>query len=197
MSEAALRWTIVGGVVLVVLAYRAITRHAERRDNEHFAALAAHCGASVERESEFSQLYRTTVGDRELTVSERYRGGGIGSNSTATRYVSVVTTLRGHAWDLHSVSIRTRLFKSAADPFEEAIKVEEFGLPMREGWLTSNVRSALMNLFDAAQRRGNINIEGGELVYRRAASPRSFAPDAMAALVRCHAELAAALERAR
>lgn len=184
MSEAALLWAIVGGVVLVALAYLAITRNAERRQTEHFAALAAHCGASVERESEFSWFFRTTVGDREVTVSTR-------------RYVSVVTTLRGRAWDLHSVRIRMRLFKPAADSFEDAIKVDEFGFPMSEGWLTSDVASAVTTVFESAQRRGDINIEGGKLVYRRAASPRSFSPDAIAALVRCQSELAAALERGR
>jgi hypothetical protein len=197
MSETALRWLVVGGLVLLVLAYRVTSRHAERRRSAHFALWASHCGSRVERKGELSQRFRVKLGDRELEVRDEYRGGGAGSNTTGSRYVSIVTALVGRAWDLHSVSIRLRLGRSSVPFSENAIKVEEFGLPLREGWLTPDVLSALAASFAAAHRRGVISIDGGELVYREITSPRSLSPEVLAALLDRHAELATAIERAR
>lgn len=195
MSETETRWLIVGGLALLAFAYVAIMRYSERRRSEHFALLAAHCASSVEEEGESSQLFRVQIGDRELEVRDAYRGGEIGSSSSGSRYVTIATKLRGRGWDLHSVSIRLRLGRAADQPFEKAFKVEQFGLPMRESWLTPAVRSALAASLAAGHRLGSINIEGGELIYREIGSPRNFSPEALAVLLDRHAELAPEIER--
>ena len=197
MSETVERWLILAGVVFVVLLYRAIRKIGERRRSEHFALLASHCGSTVEVKSETSQRFRAERADRMLEVRDEYRGGGLGDSSTGSRYITIGTKLRGRAWDLHSVGIRRRLGRSLTDPFEKAIKVEDLGMPMREGWLTPDVRAALTASFGAAHRLGTINIEGGELFYREAGSPRMFSPEALLKLIDRLVELAAAVERAR
>jgi hypothetical protein len=193
MSETATKWIIVGAVVVVFLMYRAVLKRGERRRVEHFNMLAALLGTKVDAGS---ARFAITVDDRDVEVRDEYRGGGIGSNGYGARYLSIVTPLRGRSLDLYSVQVKRRFGRSTRRAFDEAFAVEEFGLPMRKGWLTADVRSSLEAAIAPGDLYGRINIEGGDLIYRVIGSPQRFSPDALRSVVGHLVRLAAATERA-
>jgi hypothetical protein len=194
MSESATKWVIVGAIVVVFLTYRAVMKRAERRRVEHFNMLASVLGGKVDTES---TRFALTVEERDVEVRDEYRGGGIGASGHGSRYVSVATPLRGRSWDLHSVQIKRRFgLRSTHRPFDEAFVVEEFGLPLRKGWLTADVRSCVEAVIAAGDLYGRINIEGGGLNYRVVGSPQSMSPESLRLLVGHLLRLAEATERA-
>ena len=193
MSESGSKWVIVGAIVVVFLTYRAVMKRAERRRVEHFNMLASVLGAQVGTDS---ARFAITMDERDVEVRDEYRGGGIGASGYGGRYVSIVTPLRGRSLDLHSVQVKRRFrLGSTPRPFEEAFVVEEFGLPMRKGWLTADVRSSLEGVIAPGDPYGRISIEGGNLIYRVIGSPQSFSPETLRSLVGNLTRLAAATER--
>src|SRR5688572_20420725 len=123
MSEIGTKWVIVGAIVVVFIAYRAVTKRSERRRVEHFNMLASALGARVDGES---ARFAITVDERDVEVRDEYRGGGIGANGYGARYLSIVTPLRGRSLDLHSVQVKRRFsLRSTLRPFDEAFVVEE------------------------------------------------------------------------
>ena len=196
MSETATKWLITGGIVLVVVVYRVLVSRGERRRAEHFDLLASALGATVDRQ-DGSARFVVTAGERDVEVSDAYRGGGMGAGGHGARYVSIATPLRGRSWDLHSVEIRPRFrLGSSARPFEERFAVEEFGLPMRKGWLTADVVSSLEAFFAVADSYGRISIEGGSLVNRVVGSPQRLSVETLRSLAGLLVRLAASIERA-
>lgn len=190
-----MKWVIVAAIVVVFLTYRAVWKLGERRRVEHFNMLASVLGA---RADTGSARFVIKVDERDVEVRDEYRGGGIGTNGYGARYLSIVTPLRGRSWDLHSIQVKRRFsLRSTRRPFDEAFVVEEFGLPMRKGWLTADVRSSLEDVIAPGDLYGRINIEGGDLIYRVIGSPRTFSPDSLRNVVSHLARLAAATERAR
>jgi hypothetical protein len=137
------------------------------------------------------------VSERPVDVRDEYRGGGTGSSRSGAHYVSVVTPLRGRSWDLHSVQVKRRFRLSTKPlPFEDTFVVEEFGLPMPEGWLTADVRSSLEAVILPTDRYGHISIEAGGLMYRIVGSPERLSPETLRSLIGHLVRLAAATERA-
>lgn len=193
MSETATKWVIVGAIVVVFLTYRAVLKWGERRRVQHFNMLASGLGAKIDTES---AVFSITVDERDVEVRDEYRGGGIGANGYGARYLSIVTPLRGRSLDLHSVQVKRRFGRSTRRAFDEAFAVEDFGLPMRKGWLTADVRSSLEAVIAPGDLYGRINIEGGDLIYRVIGSPQRFSPDSLRSLVGHLVRLAAATERA-
>jgi hypothetical protein len=194
MSESATKWVIVGAIVVVFLTYNAVMKRAERRRVEHFNMLASVVGARVDTES---ARFAITLEERDVEVRDEYRGGGIGAGGHGGHYVSIVTPLRGRSWDLHSVQVKRRFgLRSTHRPFEDAFVVEEFGLPMRKGWLTADVRSSLEEVIAPGDLYGRVLIEGGGLIYRVIGSPQRFSPERLRSLLGHLVRLAAATERA-
>ena len=193
MSETATKWVIVGAIIVVVLIYRAVLKRGERRRVQHFNMLASVLGAKVDTDP---AVFSITIDERDVEVRDEYRGGGIGANGYGARYLTIVTPLRGRSLDLHSVQVKRRFGRSTRRLFDEAFAVEEFGLPMRKGWLTADVRSSLEAVIGPGDLYGRINIEGGDLIYRVIGSPQRFSPDSLRSLVGHLVRLAAATERA-
>jgi hypothetical protein len=196
MNDDPAAWMIPGGALLAVVLYFLLRALSERKRDRHFAALAAHRGAVVESISETSKRFSVAVADRKLHVGDRYQGGGIGSG-TGSRYLTVATPLRGHAWDLHSVRIRKRFLAKSGAPFERRFKVEDLGFPMPDRWLTAEVRAGVEAVFAVGIGAAVIEIDAGALVHQAMASPVEVTPATLDSLLERQVALARAIERAR
>lgn len=195
MSESAHVLIPLGCFVLFVVGSIALGNRSARRRTEAFARWAGEYGAELERLGERSFRFLVNAADRQLEVRDAYRGGGIGVSTSAVPYLTVSGRLRGRSWDLHSVDVKQRWPKG--DTFDTAFKVEDLGMPMREGWLTPAVRSAITASFAPAHRLAKVSIDGGDLVFLIAASPGQLSKQILDALVAAHSQLATSIERAR
>ena len=195
MSESWSAGFAFGIFILFVVTCITFSARSSRRRNEAFAALAQRFGATVDRLGESSTRFVITVAGRELEVRDAHRGGGIGSQTSGSQYFTVSTRLRGRAWDLHSVDITRR--RRPSENFEAAFKVHDLGLPMREGWLDPQVRSAIAAAFSPDHRLGKISIDAGELVYLLRESPGDLSPPQLEAIMVSNADLATLIEAAR
>jgi hypothetical protein len=196
MTEDQLRWIIPAALVVVVVLYLLLHKRADQARAREFEALAAHVRAKVTVASEFASSFPVDVAGRKFTVSYALRGGGVGASPSGSWYLVTGTPLRGHAWDLHSVTIRQKLW-GGNKPFDEAISVQEFGLPLRSGWLTQSVRDTILAIYTLPNLKGELLIEEGELRHRLLGSISRVEPAALKSLIAKLGELATALERAR
>lgn len=197
MNDDPASWMIPGGALLAVVLYFFLRARSERKQDRHFAALAAHHGTVVEAISENAKRFSVVVGDRKLQVADGYRGGGIGSPGRASRYLTIATVLRGRSWDLHSVRIVKRFFARSGAPFERRFRVEDLGLPMPDRWLTEEVRAGVEAMFAAGVAAAVIEIDAGALVHQAMASPLALTPATLDSLLERQVALARAIERAR
>lgn len=193
MSEEVTKWLIVSAVVTLFAVWHLAGRTAEKRRRRHFAQLAEHFGGEMKIAGDGTLSFIAEVAERTFEARDGHRGGGIGSEATATRYLTFSTELRGPSWDLHDVKITPR--RGRASEFDERFKVEQFGMRLPDRWLSEDVRAAITSL--SPDSNAAILIEGGRLVYRTMASIRELSPEQVEAHLRAQATLAGALERTR
>jgi hypothetical protein len=196
MFEDPAAWLIPAAAGAAVVLSLWLNARGQRRRVEHFRSLAAQMKAKATQSSEFNWSFSVQERDRAFTVEIALRGGGTGSSSSSTNYLVTSTALRGRAWDLHSVTIR-RKFGRRRSTFEETFRVQEFGLPLREGWVTEQVRSAITAIDALPLQSGELLIEEGFLRHRVMGSINAIEPSTLKQLLTRMADLAAALERSR
>jgi len=195
MSESTAVLLPLGCFVLFAVACFAFSSWESRRRTEGLASLATLYGTEVTWLTERSGSFVVTFGTREIEVRDAYTGGGLGSSTGSWPYLTLSTTLRGRAWDLHAVDITRRRTRSHV--FEDVFKVHDLGMPMREGWLTPAVRSSIAVAFEPAHPLRKISIEAGKLVFVLSVEPRRLEPATCESLLSALTELATQVERSR
>lgn len=196
---AQMRLTVLA-VLLAILGAWALSRAAERRRQRRFAALAAALGREVRREGESRFSFEVEVDGRPVEVRHQHHGRGVGMESSAGWQVITAVPLRGVS-QLHSARIRPRLGRRRpVDPrdadFERRFVVQDFGMPLRAGWLTPRVRAALAGFYALDLPLAALDLEEARLVHR--GSERLLGVDGVALreMLARQVALAEALERA-
>jgi hypothetical protein len=148
------------------------------------------------------------VDGRTFNVTYDFRGGRTaGSYRGPTGYL-LTTSMRlaGRRWPMHQVDVKksnkflSRLVSSrigTGDPdFDARFAVFEDGIPVREGWLNGETRSALVSFLDSAPLQGALWIQEGALQYIMSNPWTGLDGPVVKALLQRQAALAAVLERA-
>jgi hypothetical protein len=200
LGELAQTRLIALAVVLAILGAWALSRAAERRRRRRFAALAASLGREVTREGESRWRFEVEVEGRPVEVRHHNQGRGLGMESSPGWQLLTVVPLRGVS-ELHSARIRPRLGRRrAVDPrdedFERRFVVQDFGMPLRAGWLAPRVRAALAGFYALELPLAALDLEEARLVHRGGEALLGIGGDALRELLARQVALAEALERA-
>jgi hypothetical protein len=199
LGELAQTRLIVLAVVLGILAAWALSRATDRRRARRFASLAATLDRQVVRENEFLSRFTFEVAGREVEVRHQHFGGG-GERSGPGWQVLTSVPLRGVS-QLHSARIARRLGRGGPiDPsdedFERRFRIQDFGMPLRQGWLGPRVRAALAHFYAMDLPLAPLDLEEGRLVHRGSETLLRLGGDRLRELLARQVALAEALERA-
>ena len=199
LSELAQIRLIALAVGLAILAAWALARAGERRRGRRFAALAASVGRQPVRESEHRWSFTLEVDGRTVEVRHQHLSAGAGAERGAGWQLLTVVPLRGVS-QLHSARIRRRFGRrrAAVDDARpgDGFAVQDFGMPLRPGWLGPRVAGALAGFYALELPLAPLDVEEGRLVHRAGERLLRIEGAALRQLLERQAAVAAALERA-
>ena len=199
LGELAQTRLIALAVGLAILAAWLLSRASDRRRERRFASLAAALGCEVVREGE-RRGFAVDLEGRSVDVRHQHFGGGMGSSSGPGWQVLTSVPLRDVS-QLHSARIAPRLGRRRPiDPrdedFEGRFRIQDFGMPLRQGWLGPRVRAALAHFYALELPLAAVDVEEGRLVHRGSEALLRADGAAVRELLARQVALAEALERA-
>ena len=177
----------------------------KRKFRNHFNGIAREVGAEPQgRDWPFT--FSTRSNDRTFTVTHDYRGGkGTSYRGPRGYLLTTSTRLAGSRWPLHQVDVTpvpkllSRLVSRKAPTgdadFDSRFIVVEDGLPVRDGWLNADTRTAIASFLADAPLDGRVWIHEGELQYVLSDPWKGIDGPAIRALLQRQAVLASVLER--
>lgn len=165
MSGVLLLWIAVGALgVFVVWSLIEGWLVDPRRAREGLAAVVGALGGSVVRVDEFLSHAPVQVAGRALDVRAQYVGGqGQHAPRGDRGHLFVIATrLSSPKWEMHDVQVRQR---RRGDGFDDRFALVESGVPVRDGWLDADVRSAIGRFYDHPWAAGTLRVDRGELQH--------------------------------
>jgi hypothetical protein len=178
-----------------------------RRYRRQFDDIVRGLGQQPPRGGSWPFTARTTLGERQFEITYDLRRSGRGSSYRGPRGRLLITTTRlaNPKWSMHQIDISrvegllSRLAsrrRATGDPsFDGRFMVVEDGLPVRDGWLDAEMRTAIARFFDEARLPGVIWIREGELQFLMQDPWTGIDAPAIRALLEHQAALATALAR--
>lgn len=206
--QAAPFWAQVAMVCFAAMAVYMLFESTlrKRQHRNRFNGIAREVGAEP-RGRDWPFTFSTRSNDRTFTVTHDFRGGSGSSYRGPRGYLLTTSTrLAGSRWGLHQIDVKrvpkflsglvSRKRPTGDAGFDSRFIVVEEGLPVREGWLNADTRSAIASFLADAPLDGTVWIREGELQYIMAAPWKGIDGPAIRALLQRQAVLASALERA-
>lgn len=188
LDEAAWKWLVAGGIVLLFLVHRGISGLHERRRREWVDSLAVAFGSKAAHGPDATSRFAADVRGRRCEIAHGYRSRTMdGRYLRGTRLIVTVPLRR--VSDIYNLSFLLRNDERAT----ESLSVSSSGYSPREGWIAEPLREAIFDFYDAAGGRGPLNLEGSMLTY---AISRRISGPALREVVERQLAVAGAIETA-
>jgi hypothetical protein len=178
-----------------------------RRYRRKFDAIVRGLGQQPPRGGSWPFTAKATIGERQFEIVYDLRRGGSGSSYRGPRGRLLITATRlaNPKWSMHQIDISrvggllarlaSRRRATGDASFDGRFMVVEDGLPVRDGWLDAEMRTAIARFFDEARLPGVIWIREGELQFLMQDPWTGIDAPAIRALVEHQAALATAFAR--
>ena len=166
--QAAPFWAQIAMVCFAALAVYMLFESTlrKRKFRNHFNGIAREVGAEP-RGRDWPFTFSTRSNDWTFTVTHDFRGGkGTSYRGPRGYLLTTSTRLSGSRWPLHQVDVTpvpkllSRLVSRKAPTgdadFDSRFIVVEDGLPVRDGWLNADTRTAIASFLGEAPLDGRV-----------------------------------------
>jgi hypothetical protein len=178
-----------------------------RRYRRQFDDIVRGLGQPPPRGGSWPFTAATTLGERAFEISYDFRQTGRGSSyrGPSGRLLITATRLANPTWSMHQIDIRrvegllsrlaSRRRATGDASFDQRFIVIADGLPVRDGWLDAETRTAIARFFDEVPLPGLIWIREGDLQFLMQEPWTGIDAPAIRALLEHQAAFALALAR--